>query len=105
VRCRIFYVGETSKAIKIRITQHLNGIKRFIPYFNPENEVALHFRKIGHNIPNDFRVCAFKDKLVDTAQRRSVEMDLIFLFKHIFNFEILNTKINSITTLKNLCFS
>jgi hypothetical protein len=28
-------------------------------------------------------------------------MDLIFLFKHLFNFEILNTKINIIATFKN----
>ena len=104
LRCKVFYIGETSKSLNVRISQHLNGIKRFIPYLNIENEVAQHFRKIGHIIQHDFRVSVFKDKLEDTTIRRSVEMDLIFLFKNVFNYAILNSKINNLQNLNKLCF-
>ena len=104
IKCDMFYIGETSKSLLIRINQHLNAIKRFIPYFKKENEIAVHFRSVGHNIPNDFRVCVFRDNLIDTTIRRSVEMDLILLFKNVFNFEILNSKIYNYNFLNKLCF-
>jgi len=104
IKCKVFYIGETSKSLRIRINQHLNCIKRFVPYFKLENELAVLFRTIGHNIPNDFRVCVFQDNLIETSQRRSVEMDLIFLFKSVFKFEILNSKIGNFHNLKKLCF-
>ncbi|CAF1078402.1 unnamed protein product [Brachionus calyciflorus] len=104
LRCKVFYIGETSKSLYVRIRQHLNGIKRFIPYLNIENEVAQHFRKIGHIIQHDFRVCVFKDKLEDIKIRRAVEMDLILLFKNVFKYAILNTKINNLRNLNKLCF-
>lgn len=103
-KCTVFYVGETSKSLRIRISQHLNGIKRFVPYFNMENEVAYHFRRVGHVINSDFRVCVFRENLVDQVVRRSVEMDLIWLFKCVFNFEILNSKINNLNSIKNFSF-
>ena len=93
IKCHVFYIGETSKTLKVRISQHLNCIKRFVPYFNVENEVAFHFRKIGHNLNEHFRVCIFKDNLDDSIKRKSIEMDLIYLFKSVFNCEILNNKI------------
>ncbi|CAF0972005.1 unnamed protein product [Brachionus calyciflorus] len=104
IKCMVFYIDETSKCLNVRISQHLNSIKRFIPYINTENEVAMHFRKLGHVIYNDFRVCVFKDNLVDSTFRKTMEMDLIFLFLNVFGFAILNSKIDGLNNLKKLCF-
>ena len=104
IKCNVFYIGETSKSLRIRIGQHINGIKRFVPIFKPENEVADHFNLVGHVLNRDFKVCIFKDKLKELSIRRSVELDLIYLFKNVFNFEILNEKIYNINYIKSLSF-
>ncbi|CAF1047539.1 unnamed protein product [Brachionus calyciflorus] len=71
-KCSVFYIGESSKSLKVRISQHLNGIKRFVPYVKTKNEVADHFRRKGHILNNHFKVCIFKKNLVDTQMRRNI---------------------------------
>ena len=48
-KCSIYYIGETSKSLNERISQHLFNIKKFRPYID-ENEVANHFRVDSSNL-------------------------------------------------------
>ena len=105
LKCNFCYIGETSKALKTRISQHLYNIKRFIPYFNEESEVAFHFRLKGHDVNRDFRVCVFKDGLIEVSLRKSIELDLIYLFKDIFKLDIINSRVNSCKNISALSFA
>ena len=75
--CNKFYIGETEKSLSIRIKQHLNTIRKFIPYHKYHDKiVAKHFRMKGHSLAN-FKCCIFKKDLINPIERKSVEKDLI----------------------------
>jgi hypothetical protein len=101
--CNIFYVGETSLSLNKRFINHLNCIRKF-KITNMNTEVGYHFNKINHKIENNLRICIFKNNLVDSKERKSVETDLIN-FLNLFHNKCLNTKIASKYSLKKLCFS
>ena len=101
-KCNVCYIGETSKSLRTRICQHLYKIKTFKPYID-ENVVGRHFRKTGHNLSSDFRVCIFK-RFENESDRKNVETDLINLFLNCFKFEIINSKIISHRNLQSLSF-
>ena len=76
-RCSLFYVGESSKSLKERTSQHINHILNFIPYKKYENkEVARHFRSNKHKI-TDFKICVFKTDIENDEIRKNMEQDLI----------------------------
>ena len=76
-KCNIYYVGESKKSLKIRTYQHLNHIKKFIPFLKYSDKiVALHFRRNNHKL-SDFKVCEFKSNLDSSIERKSLEQDLI----------------------------
>ncbi|CAF0840253.1 unnamed protein product [Brachionus calyciflorus] len=103
-KCSVFYIGEKSKSLIVRISQHLNGVKRFVPYTKTENEVADHFRRKGHIINEHFKVCVLQKNLLTTQIRRNIEKDLINLFIYAFNASVLNSKIYNIHNFKQLSF-
>jgi hypothetical protein len=80
LKCNIFYIGESEDMVKNRIKQHINSIKRFIPYQSGNLVVAEHFRLKGHNITEHFRFCVFNKNLERTT-RLSTEIDLINIFR------------------------
>jgi hypothetical protein len=85
IKCNLFYVGETEKSLETRIRQHINHIKKFIPFLKYTNkEIARHFRSGNHKL-SDFKVCVFKTELFDVDTRKSNELDII-------NFLNLNAK-------------
>ena len=49
LKCEEFYIGQSSKSVKIRIGQHIRAIKNFKPFLNYTNEVGYHFNLSGHN--------------------------------------------------------
>lgn len=82
--------------MKNRLREHLNSIKNFrvnlnesIIDINRKTEVAIHFNEFGHNFNRDFRFYIFEKKLNNNEVRRSIETDLINLFKA-FKIKILN---------------
>ena len=86
-KCRIFYIGESSKSANIRINQHLNNIKRFsnnlntsLVNFDSCSPVAIHFSENYHDLAKDFSFLIFNDELHDDKIRKSIESDLINLF-------------------------
>ena len=54
-----------------------------------KTEIAIHFNKSGHNLNEDFKFYIFETKLNNNEIRRSIETDLINLFKT-FKVKILN---------------
>ena len=98
IKCNLFYIGETEKSLEIRISQHINHIKKFIPFLKYSNkEIARHFRSNNHKL-SDFKVCVFKTNLLDTDVRKSNELDLINLLN--LNEKRCLNKFKSITSNK-----
>jgi hypothetical protein len=79
-KCNLFYIGETGKSLKTRISQHLNHIMKFSPFKKyQDKEVPKHFRKNGHKLSH-FKVCIFRSDLNDSNERKKYELDLINRF-------------------------
>ena len=102
IKCKIFYIGETGKSLSKRMSQHLNQIKKFVPFKKyHDKEVAKHFNLNGHKL-DDFKCCVYKDNLIDNKNRKSVEKDLIkFLnlnYKRCINIHTSTSNLNA------LCF-
>ena len=68
--CKYFYIGETGRKISQRIYEHMNNIKRFIPY---TRFTAVKKHHIGH-----FKFFIFATDL-DTPLRKFTENKLIRL--------------------------
>lgn len=108
-KCNLFYIGETSKNCKTRISQHLNSISRFkknivksLENFESNSEIANHFGRADHGI-HDFVFAIFKSNLFDDSIRKSVEAELINLFKCL-EIPIINQKIPNYQFIKTLSF-
>ena len=88
--CFFYYVGESSKSLKERTSQHINHITNFIPYKKYENkEVARHFK-----------ICVFKTDIENDEIGWNIEQleDLINIF-FFFLFIYLKRKANEATHL------
>ncbi len=106
MKCKKIYVGETSKSAKIRISQHLNSIKNFIPYLKVKSEVADHFNLKDHKVEIDFRFCIFKNDINSKSERTSIEADIMNIIKLTSNKEILLNSIQpNIGYIKSLSFT
>ena len=108
--CNCYYIGESSKTAKIRISQHLYNIKSFqsnisktLENFYKISAVSKHFNQKGHNI-KDFSFHIFKSNLTENITRKSVETDLIHIFLKL-NQSLINDKIPSINNISSLSFS
>ena len=95
-KCNCFYIGESGRSVKERISEHLSNIKSFnknllnsIIKLNENSLVAQHFNFLGHNLEEDFRFLIFESNVTNTTIRKSIETDLINLFKT-FHISILN---------------
>ncbi len=82
--------------VKKRIKEHINNILNFnrnldssIININKKSEVAIHFNNRGHNILEHFKFIIFENNVIDKKIRRSIECDLINLFKNC-KIDILN---------------
>ena len=87
-KCSSFYIGESGRKVSERMYEHLNNIKKFkkdlinsIILIDKLSEVAVHFNRSGHIIERDFRFCIFESNLINSEIRKSIETDLINIFK------------------------
>jgi len=95
-KCKCFYIGESGRTTKDRINEHLRNIKNFkndliksLVKANENSAVAEHFNLSNHDVHNDFRFLIFEENVTNNVIRKSIETDLINLFK-LFNIKLLN---------------
>lgn len=108
-KCNLFYIGESSKMIKQRISQHLLSISSFsknlnrsLSNFDHSSPVAEHFARNDHTLDN-FSFFVFQKDVEDSNIRKSIENNLINLFIKL-NVTILNKLIPSYKKTNSLCF-
>ncbi len=51
-KCNSFYIGESSRTVKKRISEHLYNIKKFVPFTKNYTSVSSHFNLRGHSREN-----------------------------------------------------
>ena len=97
--CNSVYVGQTGKSAKVRLSQHLNDIKRFIPFKDRNSCVATHFNIKGHNCKENFLFFIFKKDLED-QNRLNLETQIIHLFLSI-KVKLINDFIPNLNVFNN----
>jgi len=107
MKCKLFYIGESERSVKKRIGEHINKIIFFkknimnsLIDFDRQSEVAIHFNQTGHNYIDNFRFCIFETNVINKEIRRSIETDLINIFKN-SNNKIINS-VNKQPSLYNI---
>lgn len=88
-KCSKFYVGQTSRSIKVRIKEHLYKIKYFINLFlincnfeeklmsHKDTEILYRHFASDHNLDQDFKFQVFSTNFV--SYRHRLENDLILI--------------------------
>jgi hypothetical protein len=80
IKCyNVFYIGETERAVKLRIREHILSIKNFVPFSNNNSEIATHFNLKGHSF-KDFCFFILKDEINDSLKRKQTENYFLHLF-------------------------
>ena len=109
-KCNFYYIGESSKSARVRITQHIYTINNFSKYldkslgnFDQRSPVAAHFAESGHILENHFSFFIFQKDIIDNDIRKSKEADLINLFVNLEQ-SLLNKHIPALSNIKSLCF-
>lgn len=104
VKCKVYYIGQTSRKFSARFKEHVNNICKFKDLIISNSELSIHFNKNKHILYSDLRFLLFKDKINELNIRLSIETDLIHIFKNL-NFNILNKMIPSTHFIKKLSFT
>lgn len=100
--CDNFYIGQTGRKISVRISEHLNNIKKHIIFKNKQNsEVALHFSENNHDHLIHFEFYIFKSNINNKLDRLYIENDLIHIF-HFFKTTVINNYIPPYFYMKKL---
>ena len=95
-RCSYFYIGQSSKTVKDRISQHLNTIRNFI-LFIKHTPVSNHFNLKDHSI-SDFTFFIYQTDLSSNirllTERKIIKLFLNHKLKlmNIDSYSFLNTK-------------
>ena len=92
-KCNFYYIGESKRTVKARISEHLRSIKFFIPYTKYITPVSIHFNLKDHVISN-FNFFIFDENL-DDILRFNIEAQIIRLFQ-LLNIKLLNESYPSI---------
>jgi predicted GIY-YIG superfamily endonuclease len=116
VKCNIYYIGESSRTLRERLSEHLNKIKNYALFKDKPNEteVSLHFSSTKHSIKDDLRINVLRKNISDNYIRKNMEMDLLNVLlamdvkiineRKIFEINNLNDDTNNFK-LKHLFFS
>jgi len=85
--CYSFYIGESKRFVKDRIGEHLNSIKKFVPYIKHHTSVGTHFNLKDHSL-NNFRFFILENNL-EHINRLHLEKKLIKLFSN-YKIKLMN---------------
>ena len=91
--CNSFYIGQSSRTVKLRLNEHINGIKRLDRNMDKHvSDTAIHFTSSNHILEEHFRFVVYDTDLADSV-RFSAETDLINLFMN-NGCSLINIRIN-----------
>lgn len=114
IKCKKFYIGETSRTISIRIKEHLSRIKKtmeikdnqdYLDSFLKNNfSSSLLYKHFAfdHNISQDLRFQVFINNIVKFRLR--LETDLMFIFNSIQPFGLNLAPSHKLNNLENYNF-
>jgi hypothetical protein len=102
-KCNLFYIGESGRSAKVRLSEHLNNIDNYIKFGSHLTEVSSHFGQHNHDKNKDISFSILRKDVSDTFKRKSIEADLINVFKS-FNIGILNDRQPNYDYVKHLYF-
>ncbi len=85
--CNAYYIGESKRLVKNRIYEHLNAIKKFVPYQKHHTSVATHFNLTNHSLKN-FHFFIL-DNGLEHINRLHLEKKLIKLLSS-YNYNLMN---------------
>ena len=102
MKCKFFYIGQTSRIGHTRIAEHIRDIKNFKLYNNKITDTAIHFNNKDHSLEEHFRFLFYVQE-DDDIKRKSIEADLINISKSL-NANLMNSYIPPLTYTKNLSF-
>ena len=87
--CKTFYIGQSKRSVKERLYEHIYSINSHLPFKYNNTTVSNHFNLKLHNISN-FSFFIYNKDIEDDETRLATEAKLIFLFKNIYNINIIN---------------
>ena len=90
--CNSIYDAQAEKSAKIHLSQHLNDIKRFIPFKERNSCVATHFKIKGYNCKENFLFFIFKEDFDDQNKFRNLNSKFFLSIKfklRMISFQIL----------------
>jgi hypothetical protein len=95
----VFYIGESGKSVKIRISGHVSKIKNFFPFSTFNTSVSKHFNLRGHDYLQHFKFFILIKNCEDKNIRRNYENQFIKIFNNLHKIllndkEDLNRKFN-----------
>ncbi len=99
-KCSFYYIGQSSKSVKDRISQHIYSINSF-KLFNNHTPVSNHFNSDSHNISN-FTFYIYQTDL-EQNERLLIERKLIKLFLQC-NINLMNLDRSNYFNLKSTRF-
>ena len=96
--CKCVYIGESGRTVSTRLSEHLKSIFIFkenlissLINFSKKSEVASHFSLKNHSISEHFSFIIFDSDVTNSVIRKSMETDLINIFK-LCKIKIINVK-------------
>lgn len=93
--CNEFYIGETGRPFKKRLSEHKNDVKNFLTCLS--SAPACHVKKTGHNL--DFNNAKIFYHCNDLSKRHVVESTCIRKFRDkCFNLKNGNVEIDETTS-------
>jgi hypothetical protein len=103
-KCHMFYIGESGRTVKTRFYEHLNNISNYKKFSVKKTEISMHFGQSDHDLDRDIGFAVLKKDVQDSFQRKSLEADIINIFKAL-NIRILNELQPNPDNVKHLFFS
>ena len=93
-KCKCFYIGESSRKVKERLSEHIRDINNFLPFLR-FTSISRHFNLYGHTLNEHFQFFIYDINIVNSFERKYIERKLIYYFQK-FKFKLINDDFPSI---------
>ncbi len=94
-KCNSYYIGESKRSASTRINEHIYNINYFNSFGLKDTAVSYHFNLKNHILDKHFKFLIYKNGVSDIQSRKSIECDLINIFKNL-NIKLMNYDVPNI---------